>query len=186
MLGLIKDAKHITTPAFKNAGDEIILLGKNTGDLSGSEYAKVIHNVVAGSPTIDIEFEKKLQTCCLEMIYNGLIQSMHDVSEGGIAVTLVECCIFGNFGCTVNFAETSLRKDFLLFGEDQSQILISVKPENLNTIKNLCEENLIPYEFIGKVTATKDLIIGKEIQKGIEELQNVYTNTITSIMKQAL
>ncbi len=89
MVGLVEDLKHITTSFFKDEGDVIYLLGEDKEELGGSEYAKVIHNKVAGeSPTINLDEEKKLQDTLLNLIRKGLIKSAHDISEGGIVSAL--------------------------------------------------------------------------------------------------
>ncbi|MBK7498529.1 MAG: phosphoribosylformylglycinamidine synthase subunit PurL [Ignavibacteriales bacterium] len=134
MVGLVEDLKHITTSFFKDEGDVIYLLGEDKEELGGSEYAKVIHNKVAGeSPTINLDEEKKLQDTLLNLIRKGLIKSAHDISEGGIVSALAECCIINQekqIGCEVEIA-TKSRKDFSLFSESQSRIIISISKDKI-------------------------------------------------------
>ena len=94
MIGLVEDLSHITTSYFKNEGDLIYVLGEDKEELGGSEYLKVIHKKVEGnSPQINLSTEKKIQDTVLELIRRGLINSAHDISEGGIVCALAECCI---------------------------------------------------------------------------------------------
>jgi len=133
MLGVIENLDMIRSSGFKRAGDSIILLGSNVGHLGGSEYLATIHGVVAGdAPKIDLVIEKKVQQVCLQAIEAGIIQSAHDCSEGGLAVTLAECCISsrGSLGSTVRLSKQGIRVDKLLFGEDQSRIVVTTRPED--------------------------------------------------------
>ena len=131
MLGLIEDKKHITPATFQNSGDVIVLLGKMCGDINGSEYLNIIHKQSTGdAPYFDIAEEVNLQNCLLSMIHKGLVMSAHDVSEGGLLVSLLESAMYSNqtLGFEVQI-EGRLRKDFLLYGEEQSRVVISSKRE---------------------------------------------------------
>src|SRR5208283_2936321 len=123
MLGEITDIRKSISGSFKEPGDAIIKLGKTIGHIGGTEYLKRIHGIFAGdAPPLDLLFEKTLQTACLELIDKCLLRSAHDVSEGGLAITIAECCIFDSeksMGAEINVT-TELRPDFYLFAEDQS------------------------------------------------------------------
>ena len=128
----MKILSHVTTSYFKNEGDLIYILGEDNEELGGSEYLKVIHNKVEGnSPQIDLSTEKKLQDTVLELIRKKLINSAHDISEGGIICALAECCIINEekmLGAEVNIPIKS-RKDFSYFSETQSRIIVSVSSD---------------------------------------------------------
>ncbi len=157
MVGLINDvAKHITQD-FKNAGDIIVLLGKNVDDLSGSEYLYQLHNLKKGDPQIDMELEKEVQQACLEAIESGIINSAHDCSEGGLAVTLCESCIANKdqmLGASISL-DNNLRKDAILFGEAPSRIVVSVEKDDLAALENIAKKHSIPYKLLGKVGGEK-------------------------------
>jgi phosphoribosylformylglycinamidine synthase len=94
MVGLLPDAEKHCTTAFRDPGDEIVLLGELAPHLGVSEYLAVIHEREVGPvPEIDLFREKALQGCCRELIGRGLVKSAHDCAEGGLAVALAECCI---------------------------------------------------------------------------------------------
>ena len=185
MVGLIEDLKHITTMSFKEEKDLIILLGENKEELGASEYLKVIHNLVRGeAPELDLEDEKKIQDACLEMIRIGIVKSAHDCSEGGIAVALAECCISSPsfWGAKISL-DQKIRADALLFGESQSRIIITVKPEHISFVKKIARDHQIPFSVIGKVEGHRLNIKGM-IDLPVEEMSLVYECAIEQMMEQ--
>jgi phosphoribosylformylglycinamidine synthase II len=184
MLGLVEDLSHITTSYFKNEGDLIYVLGEDKEELGGSEYLKVIHKKVEGdSPQLDLPTEKKLQDTILELIRKKIINSAHDVSEGGIVCALAECCIINNekvIGAEVNIP-IKLRKDFSYFSESQSRIIVSVSSNKKNEFEKLLQSVKQPFTSIGK-TIGSSLKISSDIKVTLEELSDLYFNTIPRIM----
>ncbi|WP_337865081.1 phosphoribosylformylglycinamidine synthase subunit PurL [Ignavibacterium sp.] len=182
MVGLVEDLNHITTSYFKDEGDVIYLLGEDKEELGGSEYLKVVHNIVAGDcPSIDLDREKKLQDTLLNLIRKGLIKSAHDISEGGIAAALAECCIINQekqIGCEVEIPIKS-RKDFSIFSESQSRILISVSKEKISELENKISR--IPFVKLGTVGGSS-LKIKNLFEVSLDELSEIYYNTIPGIM----
>ncbi len=154
MLGLVEDLSHITTSYFKNEGDLIYVLGEDKEELGGSEYLKVIHKKVEGnSPQIDLSTEKKLQDTVLELIRKKLINSAHDISEGGVVCALAECCIINEekkLGAEVNISVKS-RKDFSFFSETQSRIIISISPDKKSEFEKLLHSNNQSFNHLGTV-----------------------------------
>ncbi|MDP2209386.1 MAG: phosphoribosylformylglycinamidine synthase subunit PurL [Bacteroidota bacterium] len=182
MLGLIEDLKHITTMEFKAEGDFIVLIGQNLGDLSGSEYLNHIHNLTVGdAPYFDIEYEKNVQATVLEAIQGGIVKSAHDVSDGGIAITLAECCIASNLGAEI-FLENENRLDSLLFGEDQMRIVVTIQESNIDRIKEIVFKTKVDLRVIGKVKGS-NLKINSEIDISVADLRNYYDNALTQIIE---
>ncbi|TCZ78443.1 phosphoribosylformylglycinamidine synthase subunit PurL [Paenibacillus albiflavus] len=168
MVGLVHDVDHITTQGFKNAGDVIILLGDTKAELGGSEFQYVIHGVTEGRPPeLDLAAEKKLLKVVLEVIQQGKVKSAHDLSDGGLAVALAESCISGGKGADVNFA-SYLRKDFALFSESQSRILLSVTPEHVEAVVHAVTAQGVPCQVIGKVASHKQLNVTVNSVSAIE------------------
>jgi len=188
MLGLLEDVNKTMTSYFKNENDSIFLLGNNGAEVGGSEYLKVIHNLVKGdAPEISLDNEKKLQDTILNLIDNKLINSAHDVSEGGLAVALAECCVMNRnslIGCKINF-NYKYRKDFELFGETQSRIIISAKESDVEHIFKICKKQNIKICKLG-VTDGKNLTINNEINLGITEISDKYYYSIEKIMEDNL
>ena len=188
MLGLLDDVSRATRAAFPGEGYAIFLLGENRGEIGGSEYLSAIHNIVRGdAPPLDLGFEKRLQTCVIEGIAGGWIRSAHDVSEGGLAVALAECCILDEerpVGAKVVLNGAGLRPDFLLFGEDQSRIVVTVSEKEEDKLVGLAARYGVPCKKIGR-TGGQNLIIGEWISLPLEEMREVYYRAIAKEMEFA-
>ncbi len=184
MVGLVEDLNHITTSYFKDEDDLIYLLGEDKEELGGSEYLKIIHNKVAGdSPELNLNKEKKLQDTLLELIRDGMIKSAHDISEGGIGAALAECCIINQdkqIGCEVKIPLKS-RKDFSLFSESQSRIVISVSQNEQAKLEETLRNQKLKFYYLGTVGGDK-MLIKDYFKVGITELSDIYFNTIPRIM----
>jgi phosphoribosylformylglycinamidine synthase subunit PurL len=186
MLGIIDDITHITCSNFRNVGDLIALVGTTRNELGGSEYVKEIHGLVTGNaPSIDLDFEKHLQRFILEAIKNDLVKSAHDISEGGLAVALAECC-FGDrehlLGAKVNF-KPDLRVDALYFGESQSRVILSIAPVSKGNLTQLAASMSIPLSFIGEVTGDR-LVINGDIDVPVLQLSDGFYESIGKAMHQ--
>ncbi len=181
MVGLIEDIEKRCTAQFKTKGDLIVLLGLHSTKLTASEYLKVVHNIeLAPISRIDLDFEKRLQKLCLMAIRNNLLNSAHDVSEGGLVVAIAESCILGGLGaeCMLN---TSIRKDALLFGESQSRIIVSLREDNLPKLEKLCMLLDVPFAVIGKVQAEGFVIKingEKVIDCSMDQITDLYMNAL--------
>lgn len=184
MLGLVEDLSHITTSYFKNEGDLIYVLGEDKEELGGSEYLKIIHKKVEGDcPQLNLHAEKKLQDTVLELIRNKLINSAHDISEGGIICALAECCIINEekkFGAEVSIPIKS-RKDFSYFSESQSRIIVSISPDKKEKFENIVHTSMQPCIHAGEVGGS-ELKINDDIKVSVDTLADIYFNTIPRIM----
>jgi phosphoribosylformylglycinamidine synthase subunit PurL len=142
MVGLVKDIDHITTQAFKNAGDLIYLLGETKDEFGGSELQKLTSGKIFGkAPELDLAVEAKNQNVVLKAIQQGLVASAHDLAEGGLAVALAESAIGSNgLGVKVN---TTGNVVSALFSESQSRFILTVKKEYQNEFEKLTSALLI-------------------------------------------
>src|SRR5438309_809216 len=168
MVGLIEKEEHITTQWFKNAGDEIILVGKVGDGLGGSRFLKVCHGKRIGPPPhVDLGREIEIQNAVRDLIRAGLVRSAHDCSEGGLAVALAESCFNPTGLCGANVdlggveaAVPAASSEYLagdtpattLFNESQSRIVISVTPENLEKTMSILQKGDVPHQRLGTVT----------------------------------
>jgi phosphoribosylformylglycinamidine synthase len=182
MLGLIEDARLVVRGGFQHQGDQILLLGHTVGHIGGTEYLKVIHSVVAGdAPPIDLVEEKRLQEALLALCRAGLLQSAHDLSEGGIAVALAESCLFAREPGSMRGARINLEKgsrdDYMLFGEDQSRVLISVSPAALDEVQSVLTKFRVRSTRIGSVGG-RDLVINDRIRVSVSEMGEVYESAL--------
>ncbi len=189
MLGVVDDLSHVTTAPFKSAGDRIILLGKTRGHIGGSEYLAAVHGVTAGdAPGLDIQQELAVQRTVLEAIKEGIICSAHDCSEGGLAIALVECCIASKerlLGARIDTGPQEMRKDFLLFGEDQSRIIVTVNPQDKKRLADIASTHGVPAADIGEVTEEPLLRIDRDLLIGVEELADLYYGCIEKLVESA-
>jgi phosphoribosylformylglycinamidine synthase len=187
-MGLIDDLGHITTQSFKDEGDIIILIGKTHPELGATEYLRVVHGLIKGDiPQLDLDYEKANQDAVLELIQAGLVKSCHDLSEGGLAVALAECCIAdrGNqIGCRVNLS-SELRNDIMLFSESQSRFIVSVDPTRKVDIQNRLDKMEIDYNTIGLVAGDR-LIINDLINLEVSVLDDLFFNALYRIMDKAV
>ncbi len=155
MIGIVDDASRLCTQYFKNENDLIILLGTNKEELGASEYIKEIHHMVRGdAPELELGLERAVQAAALEAIQNGLVNSAHDCSEGGLAAALAECCVSGGEdmrGAVIDGLKFDMREDAVLFGESQSRIILSCGKGALDKIRAIAIKNKAPLSVIGRV-----------------------------------
>ena len=154
MVGLIADPAHITTQFFKEDADVIYLVGPVGDEMGGSHFLHVIHGRKAGRPPrLDYGLELGVQRAVRELIAAGLARSAHDCAEGGLAVALAESCVSGPnpIGAAVDFGETDLRTDQVLFNESQSRILVSVPADEEENVRRLLDGQGIPTRRLGAV-----------------------------------
>jgi phosphoribosylformylglycinamidine synthase len=154
MLGLLEDRSRRCDHAFKNEGDLIYLLGETRDELGGTAYLEAIHGLVAGPPPcLDLPFERAVQECLLQAIQQGLLQSAHDCSDGGLAMAIAESCIAGGVGAQLALpaAWATLRPDAALFSESQSRIVVSLAPDQAPSLEALARQHSVPCHRLGTV-----------------------------------
>ena len=149
MVGLLENADNKMTLDFKNAGDLIYILGISLDDLGCSEYLHKLCGVeFSPAPYFELEEEFQLHAIVSSLISKKLIASAHDVSEGGLFITLAESAFNRRLGFEVS-TDSQIRKDAYWFGEAQGRVVVSVKPENEKAFEELLQ---IPFEKIGRVS----------------------------------
>lgn len=177
MLGILDDYRNQMTLGFKTEGDLIFMLGNAKNDISSSEYLRVEHEVHhSPTPHFELEEEFELQKNIQALITEKLVASVHDISEGGLFVTLMESGMVGDLGFNVN-TDPTFRKDAYLFGEAQSRVVVSVKPRNELSFLKFLEKQNIAHTQLGKVIGSKITIDAKDFGE-ISEWKNVYNNTL--------
>ncbi|MSQ41672.1 MAG: phosphoribosylformylglycinamidine synthase subunit PurL [Dehalococcoidia bacterium] len=155
MLGVLEDVERHLTPALR-AGDAVVLLGASPAQpaesLAGSEYLARAHGRVAGRPRLDLELEARVQRLVLEAHARALLAAAHDCSDGGLAVTLAECCLAGGTGFEAAAGlELGARLDAALFGEAQSRFLVGVcEPAALAALLALARDAAVPATLLGR------------------------------------
>ena len=185
MVGMLEDMAHATSISYKNEGDFIVCLGSLNPTLGGSEYLKIVHDKIEGPlHNFDIKSELDVQNLCLDVIKEGLINSAHDISDGGLAVNIAESILFSDksIGAEINLSR-KMRNDELLFGECQSVIIVTINEENLFTLVEKAQALNVYTQTIGKVTSNGKLIINDLIDIGKKELNDAYFQSLEKIMK---
>ncbi|MED3794233.1 MULTISPECIES: phosphoribosylformylglycinamidine synthase subunit PurL [Niallia] len=181
MVGLIKDTKDITTQSFKAAGDLIYVLGETKADFGGSELQKMLEGSISGkAPSLDLEVEKAYQKAVLEAIRAGVVESAHDLAEGGLAVAVAESLMSSkNLGAKVEVTADAVTA---LFSESQSRFLLSIKPENKETF-----EKLVPATLVGEVTDSTVLTISQGetilVNEQVDSLTDAWRGAIPCLLK---
>ena len=145
-------------------------------DLAGSEYLYVEHGLVAGRPRIDMGLEIMVQSACRRLVREGVVESAHDCSDGGLAVALAECCIAGGVGFRDWFTVPG-RWDAALFGERQSRIVVSLPAELEPELRRICAEESAPWVPLGR-TGGDTLALPHAADVPIARLADVWQNAL--------
>jgi phosphoribosylformylglycinamidine synthase subunit PurL len=182
MMGIVMDKNKIMTLNFKNAGDHIFLIGSSQDDISSSEYLYSYHGVLnSPAPYFNLDAEFAVQQTIRKLIEEELIQSAHDVSDGGLAITLIESALHGNKGFAID-CDADFRKDAFLFGEAQSRVVVSVNEEQLDSFVEMLAASDIDFTNLGVVTLG-DVIIDEENIGNITEFKDLFENALADKMK---
>jgi phosphoribosylformylglycinamidine synthase II len=220
VLGILDDASRILKIAFREAGDNIVLLDgfpnpvissgardlssstERAREFSSSEYSKTIASIVAGTPpTIDLAGEKRLIDCLVALAAEGAVQSAHDISDGGLAVTLAESCFasaasqpnsrhserseesaFSALGAIANLGHDSLPSESALFNERGARVIVSVTPSKLAAVLDTARQYNVAARELGQVTRDGSFRIEHKgravIDSSVESLYDAWANSL--------
>lgn len=183
MLGILDDFNNKMTLDFKEEGDIIYLIGESREDISSSEYLTKLHQVkYSPAPYFDLEEEVALHNTITYLIKNKMIQSAHDVSEGGLFVALMESGMPRTLGFDIE-TDASIRKDAYLFGESQSRVVVSIKPSEVPYFEEFMNTRKAAYSKIGRVLGERIRVDG-EGWGNITTWKKTYDNLLGTIMEQ--
>jgi len=203
ILGIIDDASRVMKLGFREKGDLIVLLdgAGSTGmpatapaanlaqEFSSSEYSKTIAGIVAGEPPqIDLAAEKRLQQMLLAVASEGLVQSAHDISDGGVAVTLAECCFASNgLSAHISLESSERPAEHVLFHERGARAVISVKSSVLARVLDTARQYGVTAQQIGQVTRDKAFRIqykgSAAVDSTLDSLRDVWANSLEIAIK---
>ncbi|HYM24157.1 MAG TPA: phosphoribosylformylglycinamidine synthase subunit PurL [Vicinamibacterales bacterium] len=163
VVGLLEHADRVVSRRFRQAGDAIILLGDDRGELGGTEYLKAVHGLVRGAPPVlDLDAERSLQSLLVSLADARLLRSAHDCSDGGLAVTIAECCFdTGGLGAEARIdADHISRRESIdaaaaLFGESASRVVVSVAPEHVARVLERARNGNVAVRMIGRVGGSR-------------------------------
>lgn len=181
MVGILDNLEDRMTLHFRQPGDRILLLGKTAEDIGSSEYLhKYQRQEYSNVPYFNLDEEYQVQQLVLSLIRDKLVQSVHDISEGGLAIALLESCYPGNLGCSVN-PEVAIRKDAFWFGEAQGRIVVSCTEEQYADLHSRAKASDVPVMDLGKVTSG-DVSIGGEDWGNISGWKQSYDTAIEQVL----
>ncbi|MGC2820820.1 MAG: AIR synthase related protein, partial [Candidatus Sulfotelmatobacter sp.] len=195
VVGILDDVHKSAKMHFATPGRTIMLLrGGEAADITdvesefgSSEYAKEILDELWGyPPELDLEKEAALQKSVIELIQQGLVDSVHDCSDGGLAVALAEKTFAKGVGARVNLISNGLPAEFVLFGEDASRILLSCDPENVSRIQHIAEKHSIAAGVIGETIPERlEIAVDGRIVSAatVSDLNQAYESALESILR---
>lgn len=163
MVGILDDFNNRMTLHYKNAGDVIFLIGKTNNDIASSEYLHKLKKVeYSPAPYFNLEEEYNMQQALATLIKEKMIVSAHDISEGGLMVSLLEKGFFNELGFDVNASTVNIRKDAYWFGESQGRVVVTVSPENAENLATKFKALQINCVKLGVVTNGSIIIDGND------------------------
>ncbi len=182
MVGVLESVNDKMTMDFKQEDDEIYLVGISRNDIGSSEYLHKLKGIeFSPAPYFEIEEECEVQREIRKMIDKKLIHSAHDVSEGGLFVTLMESCFNRNLGMNVVQSQKEIRSDAFWFGESQSRVVVTVSKENRNDFILLLEKLETVVTYLGTVTSGT-IVVNSEDWGAVSDWKNAYDNAIAELL----
>jgi phosphoribosylformylglycinamidine synthase len=188
MLGLIDDVGKTIPSTFQREGDVVMVLGRDFGDVGGSEYLFQRTGLILGdAPALDLAAETKLQALCVELASRSLVSSAHDCAEGGLAVALAEGLIHADPSLGVHmtrFASPEIRPDFALFGETQSRVVITLSPKNVDSVRRSATFRGVQATAVGEVTRDAMIRLSKKVLVSTDAARDAYRTAISRAMSE--
>jgi phosphoribosylformylglycinamidine synthase len=183
MLGLMDDKQQFTTLAFRQAGDLIYLIGRSSGDISGSQYLYSFHGRKdSTAPPFSLADECALHAVVRELRGRVCLESLQDVSDGGLFTALLECALPGRLGFDV-VADLDVRRDAYWFGEAQGRAVLSVDPLEEEMLLRFLGTSALPWCKLGVVTSGSVVVDGQPY-KAVEHYAGLFDNSIGEAMGQ--
>lgn len=177
MIGIVEDKAHQMTLGFKNEGDVIYLVGESKNDISSSEYLYSFHGVKnTPAPYFNLDEEYQVQQSITAVIREGLVQSVHDLSDGGLFMSLLESAMAGKKGFEIQ-TSAGIRKDAFLFGEAQSRVLVSVSADKAKALEASLTKHGVKFAALGTVKGTQVVIDGHNYG-ALSNFQTAYETSI--------
>ena len=183
MLGIVKEKQHMMSLDFKEKGDVIFLIGKSVNDLACSQYLYSIKGIKESPPPhFDIDYEYRIQRAVLGLIKGGMIRSAHDVSDGGLYVTLVESALPRDLGFDIT-SPAEVRKDAFLFGEAQSRIVVTVNEAEDDDFIDFMMDQQLNFSALGHVTKG-ELRVDDASFGFISDVRKIYMSSLEDVLEE--
>jgi phosphoribosylformylglycinamidine synthase len=177
VLGVIDDVTRRTPTGFQQDGEQVFLLGTTREELSGSEWASVVHGHLGGRPpVVDLGAEQALASLLADGV--GLLTSAHDLADGGLAQALVESCLRNGVGATVVLPGDAFVD---LFSESAGRVVVTVAAEDTVRLTELALEHGVPLAHLGE-TGGKALAVADQFEIPVDELREVWSATLPAAL----
>ncbi|MGZ3751376.1 MAG: phosphoribosylformylglycinamidine synthase subunit PurL [Mucilaginibacter sp.] len=181
MLGVLDDTSTLTTSDFKQPGDLIYLVGESVNDIASSQYLASYHKILsAPAPYFDLDKEYAMHQVIKQLIKHKVIQSAHDVSDGGLFIALLESAMPNDLGFEIE-SDSAIRKDAFLFGEAQGRVVVSISPEEQERFIELMATSEIDFSLLGTVS-NGYLTVDEESFGNVIDIKLVYDNVLHVIL----
>jgi phosphoribosylformylglycinamidine synthase len=182
MIGIVEDKDRVMTLDFKQKGDLIFVIGECTNDIASSEYLASYHGIKASpAPYFDLDKEYAMQHMVKGLIQNELVNAVHDVSDGGLFVTLVEMSMPRELGFDIE-TDSEVREDAYLFGEGQGRVVVSVSEDQEEEFIEFMLDSGVSYTLLGHVTKGKMMVDGEHFGF-ITEAKDLYNNALGKLLE---
>ncbi len=177
MLGIIENKKHVTSLAFKGKSDLVYLIGKCENNISSSEYLASYHKIKESpAPNFDLDIEYDMQSTIKKLIRAGVVESAHDVADGGLFIALLESSFTNNLGFEI-VSSSEVREDAFLFGESPSRVIVSVTETGEDSFLDVLRDNNTPFMLLGHITQGRITVDDKNFGS-IEDYRRIYYNAL--------
>ena len=158
VLGVIPDVRRRLSVGFRRPGSGVVLLGRTGADFGGSAWAWAVHGHLGGRPpAVDLAAEQALASVLTAAAAEGLLAAAHDLSDGGLAVALAECCVSGAAGCRVSLPGDPFT---MLFSESPARVVAEVAPGAEAALAALCARHAVPLTDLGTVGGNRLEVAG--------------------------
>ncbi len=185
MVGLLDDINFKMSLDFKNEGDAIYLLGKVVNDIGSSEYLHKIKGVEFSTvPYFNLDEEFRLHEILKKLVREKMILSAHDLSEGGLIISLLESAFPRALGFSVSYTVSDIRKDSFWFGEAQGRVVVSVSAEDKDDFEASVKSSGIPFMALGSVT-TGNITVNDENWGSVRDWEKEYENSLPSFLNNS-
>ncbi len=181
MLGVMDDISNLMTSDFKQPGDLVYLIGESVNDIASSQYLASWHKILAApAPYFDLDKEYAMHQVIKQLIKHKVIQSAHDVADGGLYVALVESALPNKLGFDIE-TDSAIRKDAFLFGEAQGRVVVSIAPDDQERFIEMMATSEVEFSLLGTVN-DGFLNIDEDPFGHITDLKMVYDNVLHEIL----
>ncbi len=183
MVGIIESPQHRLSIPFQTEGAAIVLLGKPENDLGSSQYLAKLKNVeYSPCPSFDLEAEYNVHQVLGELAGAGVVESVHDISEGGLFVACLESAMSGNLGFDI-CTDKQYRLDAYLFGESQSRVVVSLASDKMPDLESICKKHSVEMLRIGTVTPADSIIVNGESWGSVSSFADGYNHYIGATLE---